>query len=215
MAGDGLLLWGDGSDLREIRGKSGITRDRYEVVKFPKSLCESCNNKRSKPFDNAYDVYSAYVARTPLHTAPGVDLKVVFGSEWKARTLDLARYYGKHFGCRMVRTGTPIPASLRLFLDGAIDMPDAHMALITTDSIGKGYEPGLAISPDFVETDKTRSRFERYVLAAYVGPIGVRYEWCADGIADEQRSQFFHHPYPIINCFEDQLAVAEGRTRPS
>jgi hypothetical protein len=212
MADDDSLLWGDGSELREIRGKSGITRDRYRVVKFPKSLCESCNNKRSKPFDRAYEVYSDYIGDgMELRTAQSIDFREVFGDGWGEQALALARYYGKHFGCRMVRTGLPIPDSLRLFLDGAADMPDAHMALITTDSIGLEYESGLSISPDFATTDKASSRFEDYVLAAYVGPIGVRYAWSAEGIADEERSQFFNYPCPVLNRFEDELAVIERR----
>ncbi|MDQ3663581.1 MAG: hypothetical protein M3353_02840 [Actinomycetota bacterium] len=204
MGEDDLLLWGSGTDLREVRGKRGITRDRYGVVKFPKSLCGPCNNHRSQPFDNAYDLYSTYVSKTWLRIMPGVDFPETFGSEWEEPALDLARYYGQHFGCRMVRAGVPVPDSLRSFLDGATDMPDAHMALITTDSIHKVYKSGLSISPDFVEADKDLSRLVRYVLAAYVGSIGVRFEWREGGIP--KRSQFFHFPHPLINGFEDQLA---------
>ncbi len=212
MAGGGPLLWGDrDGNTREIRGASGVRRDRYGVIKFPKSLCEPCNNKRSKPFDNAYDVYSRYVDRTWLRIMPGVDFRQIFGTEWEACTLHLARYYGKHFGCRMVRAGLPVPDSLREFLDGGTDMPDAHMALITTDTVHKFYKGGLSISPDFVEADKNISRFVRYVLVAYVGSIGVRYEWSEEDFPE--RSQFFQFPHPIINCFEDEIAVCEGRAR--
>lgn len=214
MADGGPLLWGDGvGNTREIRGRSGVTRDRYGVIKFPKSLCDLCNNMRSKPFDNAYDAYSHYANRTWLRILPGVDFRQIFGADWEGSTLDLARYYGKHFGCRMVRAGLPVPGSLREFLDGATDMPDAHMALITTDSVHKLYKGGLSISPDFVEADKNMSRFVRYVLVAYVGSIGVRYEW-SEGILPA-RSQFYHHPNPVINCFEDEIAVFEGNTRRS
>ena len=135
----------------------------------------------------------------------------VFGTEWAESALNLARYYGKHFGCRMVRTGLPVPQSLREFLDGATDMPNAHMALITTDTVHRLYRRGLSISPDYVEADKDLKRLVRYVLVAYVGSIGVRYEWSEEGIAE--RSQFFHYPYPVINCFADEIAVCEGRTR--
>jgi hypothetical protein len=212
MANGDPLLWGDSDgNTREIRGSSGVTRDRYGVIKFQKSLCEPCNNKRSKPFDNAYDVYSHYVGRARLRIMPGVDFQQVFGTDWEVPTLNLARYYGKHFGCRMVRAGLRVPDSLREFLDGAKDMPDAHMALITTDTVHKLYKGGLSISPDFVEADKNISRFVRYVLVAYVGSIGVRYEWSEEGFTE--RSQFFLYPHPVINCFEDEIAVCEGRTR--
>lgn len=85
------------------------------------------------------------------------------------------------------------------------------MALITTDTVHKLYRGGLSISPDFVDADKNISRFVRYVLVAYVGSIGVRYERSEEGFPE--RSQFFHHPHPVINCFEDEIAVFEGRTR--
>jgi hypothetical protein len=135
----------------------------------------------------------------------------IFGKEWEEHTLNLARYYAKHFGCRMVQTGLPVPKSLRDFLDGATDMPDAHMAMITTDTVHKKYESGLSISPNFVAADRDVSRFVQYVLAAYVGSIGVRYEWLEEGF--QERSQFFQYPHPVINCFRDEIAVCEGRTR--
>ena len=213
--GDGdLLIWRDGEgNTRRIRGKSGVKRDPHGVVKFRKSLCESCNNKRSKSFDEAYDTYSRYLSEsgTWQRIMPGIDLPRIFGADWEERTLDLARYHGKHFGCRMVRAGLPLPNSLRSFVDGATDMPDAHMALITCDTVHRRYKSGLSISPDFVEADKDRLRFVRYVLVSYVGSIGVRYEWRAEGIPD--RSQFFHYPHPVINCFEEEVAVVDGRTR--
>jgi hypothetical protein len=169
MANGSPLLWGDGDgNTREVRGRSGVTRDRYGVIKFPKSLREPCNNKRSKPFDNSYDVYSHFVSRPWLRIMPGVDFRQIFGTDWEAPTRKLARHYGKHFGCRMMRADLPVPNSLRELLDGATDIPDAHMALITTDTVHKLYKGGLSISPDFVEAD---------------------------------------------NCFEDEIAVCEGRTR--
>ncbi|MEO3787175.1 hypothetical protein ABGB12_27945 [Actinocorallia sp. B10E7] len=211
MGDGGLLLWGQGEDIREIRGKSGVNRDRYGVIKFPKSLCEPCNNKASKPFDDAYEIYSKYVSETVLHRMPGVSLRHVYGHSWQASALNLARYYGKHFGCRMAREGLPIPESLRAFLGGETDMTDAQMAVITTDTIRKKYKSGFSISPNFVEVDKGVTRFERYVFAAYVGPIGIRYEWNNGGM--EGRSQFFHFPYPVINAFKDETAMFERRVR--
>jgi len=209
MANGGPLLWGDtDGNTRETRGSSGVTRDRYGVIKFPKSLCEPCNNKRSKPFDNAYDVYSHHVSRTWLRIMPGVDFRQNFGTDWEAPTLNLARYYGKHFGCRMVRAGVPVPGSLPEFLNGATDMPDAHMALITTDTVHKLYKGGLSISPDFVAADKNISRFVRYVLVAYVGSIGVRYEWSEEGFPEP--SQFFHYPHPVINCLKTRSPRARA-----
>lgn len=134
----------------------------------------------------------------------------VYGHAWPERNLDLARYYAKHFGCRMVRSGVPVPSSLRAFLDGERDMPDAHMALVTTASIRRANPDGLTISPDAVRTDEDFTRFTNYIFVAYVGPLGVRYEWRDEEI--DPRSQFFHYPNPIVNRFRDEPAVFDGHT---
>ncbi|WP_322920655.1 hypothetical protein [Nocardioides renjunii] len=209
---DDLAYWRDHEgNVRPIRGKGGAARDRYGVVKFVKSLCAPCNNDRSQPFDTAYDEYSRFASDVWSPYLPGANLERLYGYSWPERNLDLARYYAKHFGCRMVRTGIPVPDSLRQFLDGDSDMTDAHMALVTTASIRKANPDGLTISPDAVRTDEGFTRFTNYIFVAYVGPLGVRYEWRDDGFA--ARSQFFHYPNPIVNRFHDEPAVFDGRTR--
>ncbi|WP_226367832.1 hypothetical protein [Pseudonocardia sp. ICBG162] len=208
-----LLLWGDGEKLHEIRGKSGVNRDRYGVVKFPKSMCEPCNNQYSREFDLAYDKYSVYIESTWVRVAPGFNLHEVYGEGWAKDALNLARYFAKHFGCRMAKDGIPIPASLREFLAGATDMPDARMSIISTDSIHRNYGKGMSISPNYVWTDDDGTRFTGMVAAAYVRSIGVRYEWQVEGIPDELRSQFFDYPYPVINFFRDDDDMARGITR--
>ncbi|MFF9040988.1 hypothetical protein ACF090_36625 [Streptomyces sp. NPDC014892] len=137
----------------------------------------------------------------------------IYGDEWQEETRKLARYHAKHFGCRMVRTGLPVPQSLRDFLDGADDMPDAHMAVVSTDTVHRTYGSGLSISPDFARTDERETRFVSYVMAAYVGSIGVRYEWLEEGIPDEERSQFFDYDHPVINYFKNDSEMALGNAR--
>ncbi len=45
-------------------------------------------NQRSKPFDNAYDVFARYVDRTRLRISPGVNFQQVFGAGWEPVTLN-------------------------------------------------------------------------------------------------------------------------------
>ncbi|MDX2393782.1 hypothetical protein NJL88_27720 [Streptomyces sp. DK15] len=214
LMGDGpALIWGDGTSVRELRGKAGITRDRYRVVKFPKSMCAACNNSRSQPFDIAYDTYEEFVSGHLLRLMPGIGLGPLYGPSWQADSLNLARYHAKHFGCRMVRAGLPVPQSLRDFLNGDSDMPDAHMAIVTTDEVNRVYGNGLYMGPDFVYVDVDSTRFTAFVMAAYIGSIGVRYEWREEGIPEEERSQFFHYAQPVINTFRTELDMAMGRPR--
>jgi hypothetical protein len=49
--------------------------------------------------------------------------------------------------------------------------------------------------------------------AAYVGAVGVRFAWHKSGIPDEDRSQFFHFPHPVINWFADEVAVVNGNPK--
>ena len=216
MGDDDQLYWGQdgGSQLRPIRGKSGITRDRYRVVKFPKSLCGDCNNRRSQPLDQSYQLYSTYVRTQPgVADRDGVDFRAIYGRDWPQRVPDLARYHAKHFGCRLVRDRVPVPPSLRAFLDGAADMPDAHMALVTSRDVRETFGEGLRMSPALVSASTDFTRLDAVLVATYVGPIGVRYEWRAAGLPD--RDQFFHHPEPVINRFETEEDVLLARAATS
>ena len=210
--GDDTLIWVGEEGMREIRGKSGIQRDRYGVVKFPKSMCDVCNNADSQPFDRAYAKFSDYLASTRVRILPGVSFEEIYGDSWQDDALNLARYYAKHFGCRIVRAGLPVPDSLRAFLDGAINMPDAHMALITTDSVHRRAKESLTLSSGFAWTDPGLTEFQSYVMAAYVGSVGVRYQWWAQR-PEGWDSSFFSYPSPVINCFTDEQAMADAKTR--
>lgn len=217
LMGDGdLLIWGDSEgNRREVRGKSGIKRDRHGVVKFPKSMCGVCNNDRSQPLDAAYETYSSYLAtHRILRASPWMNMQAIYGDDWATGALSLARYHAKHFACRMADSRVPIPESLRAFLDGDHDMPDARMTLTETESVRRAYGRGYSLSPNLVAPDRQFTRFVYYVFVYYVGAFGVRYEWRADGILDNERSQFFHSPTPFINRFRTEDDVFSGNVRP-
>ena len=126
----GELIWGDGEgQVRTFRGRGALKRDRYGVIKFPKSLCQRCNSTRSQRFDRAYATVAPHLGRTAAWMMPHLNLYKVYGDEWQSSALDLARYYVKHFGCRFVRVGIPVPPTFRAFLNGADDLPDAHLGL--------------------------------------------------------------------------------------
>ena len=67
---------------------------------------------------------------------------------------------------------------MRAFLNGADDMPDVHLGLVTVDEVHVSpYSKGLSMSPDIIINDANDNRVKSYVMAAYIGPIGVRFEW--------------------------------------
>ncbi len=215
MQDDGLIWLDTEGRIRHLKGRGAIQRDRHGVVKFEKSLCGPCNNAASQPFDRTYERLSNYLADHPqAYKSDGLDLSVVFGPTWQTGALNLARYYAKHFGCRMVRDGLGVPDSVRAFLNGANDLPDCHMALVTTDELqSHPFSSGLSMSPGMAFVDEARTELRGYVASAYLGPLGVRFQWSKSGIPDEDRSQFFHFPVPVINRFADEMSVVQGNPK--
>lgn len=212
---DDSLVWVGPGGPREIRGSSGVRRDRYGVVKFPKSMCALCNNVRSQPFDIAYDTFATFLARGGVRNRDGISLCKIYGSDWRDDSRALARYYAKHFGCRLRRANLPVPDSLREFLDGAESMRDIHLALVTTDTVHRYARDGLVLSPDFIMTDSERTQLRGLVMATYVASVGVRFQWWTQpGDAPDNLSQFFDYPKPVINHFASEDAMGGGQVRP-
>ena len=207
--GDELIWVTPEGELKSIRGKSGIKRDRHKVVKFPRSLCSRCNNEHSQPFDRAYDIFASYLYANP----PGahLDFTEIYGDAWSTEVPNLARYFAKHFGCRMGQAGLPIPQSLRDFMNGVSDMTDAQMCFIENEEIPFAIGEFSGNSDDTVLTDHDRSCLNAYILVCYFGRYGVRYEWFRDGIADEKRNQFFHYRGALIHLFKNEDALLRGR----
>jgi hypothetical protein len=207
MWGPGGLLWGNGDgDIRTIHGI-----DRNPTVKFHQTMCSSCNNARSQPFDRAYAIFSDYVAANHrrLWHGSGIDFTKIYGNTWRQSQLDMARYYGKHFGCRLAQAGLPVPESLRNFLDGAPDMHDIHLALVSNRSIRRDRpkSAGLTLGPDLAYMNKDRTRIVQVILASYVSYIGVRYYWDELSLWSKGGSSFFGYPKPILNRFRDDDEV--------
>jgi hypothetical protein len=101
---EGKLSWLGSGRVREIRSdkKSG-------VVRFGKSLCRSCNDTRSQPFDRAYDRCAEYLWARPLWNPRRIDLRTMFPEGRRADAANLGRYVVKHLACRMVDDGLTVP----------------------------------------------------------------------------------------------------------
>ncbi|PZE34990.1 hypothetical protein DEJ31_13015 [Curtobacterium sp. MCPF17_031] len=94
-------------------------------------------------------------------------------------------------------------------------MHDAHMALITTDTVHRYARDGLVLSPDFIMTDPAREHVRGFVMASYVASVGVRFQWWAQASEPPvELSQFFDFPMPLLNRFVDEKAMGSGLTRP-
>ncbi len=200
----GLYWFGDGGS-RHIGGKKAIQRDRHGVLTFPSSLCAACNNTSSQPFDRAYETYSKFVAAGGLARRKNVDFQQVFGEEAETARVDLARYFVKHFGCRMVADGFDVPSSMRDFLDGAPDMPDVHLGLARQGSLSELAKLGTFLHPTagIGMLSDDRARLTGYVTGVFIGDVGVRFDWQASGF-DSSWQSFFLFRRAVINYFETE-----------
>jgi len=207
---DGLLWGGDPDRLHQVRSikKSG-------VVRFGQTLCSRCNGARSQPFDRAYDKFAEYAAShgRSLWKQKSLDMEGVFGSSWELDELDLARYYGKHFGCRMVDEGFAPPRGLIEFLDGATSALDVRMVFVKDQALWllhkRGQregstQDGLWLSPTAGWFSSDRTEIVGFRAATKIGYVGVLFEWYS-GSGD--MDSFFPHRTPALNKQSASRAV--------
>jgi hypothetical protein len=221
MGGNGELYWGGDPDRPYI--VKSIRRD--PAVRFVKSFCADCNNARSQPFDRAYDLYRDYIwdHLDELWGQDGLDMQAIYGDGWVHEQANLARYFVKHFGCRLVDEGLRPPRQMADFLSGADSMPNVHLAFVARRDFwmfcarmrSDGF-PGrsLWLDPVFTNAPEDRSALHDVITASYVSYIGVRFHW---NMRDQIRvSSFFPHPLPLLNYFdnEDQAHIPPGPAGP-
>lgn len=186
MGRESELLWGSDDELVRIRSNR-----KSKIVKFQRNLCTECNNRRSQPFDYAYDKYADYVWSNldRLWRRSKLDMRQVFGENWQVDTLDLARYVAKHIACRMASDGYPVPPQFGQFLDGAATLPSVHMVLFKDPAmwelrrrfIDQGIEgDGLWMAPATGAASPSRGRLTMFSSSFTLGYIGFMYRWDED-----------------------------------
>lgn len=199
----GPLVWGgdpERSHLIRSAKKSG-------AVRFNRSLCRACNGDRSQPFDRAYDEYVDFLW---LHVDEmwewdGLPMEWIFGSHWPIRQLDLARYFAKHFGCRIAEEGLEVPRGIISLMDGGEAAPNIRMCFSKRQDIWELHRglrgtasgvTGLWLGGMLAHLTQDRSRILSLETNALVGYIGVEFLW------DETQADwdsFFPHAVPILN----------------
>lgn len=209
---DGGLYWFGEGGPRHIGGKKAIGRDRHGVLTFSPSLCSACNNAHSQPLDRAYDKYSQFAASGGLSGRRSLDFPRLYGAGAATLRVDLARYFTKHFGCRMVADGFDVPDSMRSFLDGAPDMPDVHLGFAKLGMVAELADLGTFLHPTagigFLSAD--RSRLTGYVTGVFIRDVGVRFEWREGGFGSSWKS-FFLFSRGVINYFETEEDMHSAR----
>jgi hypothetical protein len=104
----------------EMSSKYTLHSPGSNAAKFSSTLCQRCNDTRSQPFDNAYEVFWDYIDQRvdALTDATSIDLADVYSDDWRHQALNLGRYALKSLGCRLAEDGIAPPQPWIDFLNG-------------------------------------------------------------------------------------------------
>lgn len=127
--GDRALVHVSGETQRMVQGPNAGS------LKYPKSLCQSCNNAASQPWDRAYDKLIEWVAANEdaVLRDRSIDLVEVFGESFDSELRNLYRYYAKSFGCRLAEVGHQVPQDVKDILG----LASSESNLIVTFSVNE------------------------------------------------------------------------------
>ena len=200
----GMCWWcGDIADSREHKWKQSevvnlfgrgdygksvlwIHDDKVEFLRGPKaagfmfsrSLCTTCNGARSQPFDRAYELLSNYLIanHANLMEQQYIDLADVYGVEVDEQLPNLARYYGKHIGCRVADDAGRVPDDLKSFLDGDADNAYSVFSELGVRELLRSVVDGegeLVIGLSLRESVADRSDSPHVGLTSFKSGLGV------------------------------------------
>lgn len=206
MQGEGSsLIWGgDPEKPHTIRSVK-----KSEAVRFGTEMCRACNGARSQPFDRAYDEYVDFLWAhgDEMWFWDGIPMPAVFGHKWSSKQLDLARYFAKHFGSRIVDEGLEVPPGLIDFMNGGSKPRNVSMCFAKREDLWElhkglqgitGGPPGLWLGEMNAHLTSDRSKVVALQTNCLVGYIGVEFLW-DDGCED--MDSFFPHKFPVLNEF--------------
>lgn len=117
---DKLGLWKPKSNrLIEIQGLNS------KYVKWQPSICEDCNNSKTKPFDLAYDKIIDYfqLNKDRIKKTTFIDFSNI-SEDWTSLKVDFVKYCVKHVGCRLFDCNIQPTKNMSNFLLGNEDLTD-------------------------------------------------------------------------------------------
>lgn len=207
------------ADHLMLSGKDGERPTRLNGVKakpmlFPKVLCAKCNNSRSQPFDEAYDMFVQKIWDDPeyFRDRSEFDMVDIFPDDPDGEA-KLARYYLKNIGCRIAEIGFAVPSQIVEFMNGAAVMPNGVIVLYKDfsnyDQLRRAGTEGHYPFANRMHTPEDPNVGPLIAMCAEVqnGPVGAIFWW--DALTDLgttfcfQRRTFLRDrhelPYPELH----------------
>jgi hypothetical protein len=92
------IIYGSGSKELRLEGPNN------KKVKFPKVICEQCNNSKTSSHDIAFDklIDWSYKNFDKIQSTQTLDFMEIYGENWLEEKMNLLKYMAKHAGCKIV-----------------------------------------------------------------------------------------------------------------
>lgn len=160
-------------------------------VRWRKNLCGNCNNSKSQPFDRAYDDFEAFLVEhiDVMSAWERLDWQTVYGSDWREKARNLARYFSKQLGCMLATYQLQVPAELVQFLNGADRCPSTWFVLYVNPVAvdfhaqmrGDGFEYGLSGFVGLLDSNayQTEGVFSGIDYGYHIGYLWFIVQWRA------------------------------------
>lgn len=103
------ILYGNESKVLRLEGPNN------KKVKFPKVICQYCNNTITSFHDKAFDklINWSNVNYDNLRDNHSLNFEIIYGENWLKEKRNLLKYMAKHAGCKVI-TGQHINNTLNL-----------------------------------------------------------------------------------------------------
>lgn len=206
-----VMQYGEGeydpSPLRIVSGEpSKVRSPNSQTLKYDKSMCQVCNNERSKQMDGAFDQFFKTALAAMVQGVPPeyLELDKVFPEDTSNQIDLLLRAFGKELACRIRQSGHDVPFRLRrLVSSGWNDSPCLKVLMFRAKPISKQL---LAKSPCYGGCGPDFQFYsENYIVAGLVvllsfgDHVAMR---SARGLSPSDRlirlGTLHDHPLPIL-----------------
>lgn len=120
------------SSISNINQKGKIIQGpNSKYVKFKASLCQNCNNSKSQPFDEAYDIFIKFLKNNESNTIKYSFINAIdiYRDNCNKQIQYLTKYFIKHLCCTLTDVKVSVPVNLIDYLNGLIELKNVEIII--------------------------------------------------------------------------------------
>lgn len=166
---------------RHSRGRSNeiVQGPKSELLKFAPSLCSECNNRRSQPWDRAWEALERGVreAKPTLRAGDRIPLSRIFPTDRDDSMMHVLQYLTKQIGCHAVEYDVPLPVIE--FAECLVkQIPHEHLRLVLFHVPPGRSKAQIQVGDIHVWTGDQTGRAVAAVWHYLIGTLGVAVAYC-------------------------------------